>query len=139
MWAVYSQGRWLGQTRTSLPDQLQLSVSDVCQENTGGDPAQERQEDQAAAQQGGPVLHWPRGLRGLHADTARHLGGPGEHGVAAGFLLPGQMYPRPDEDVGQPTQPVRVRPPDLRDPTDLVPAGTRGKVSASAVQSVAAC
>ena len=59
--------------------------------------------------------------------------------MAAGFLLPGQMYPRPDEDVGQPTQPVRVRPPDLRDPTDLVPAGTRGKVSASAVQSVAAC
>ena len=100
-------------------------MSDVCQENTGRDPAQERQEDQAPAQQGGPVLHRPRGLRGLHADPARQPGGAADQRLAGGFLLAGQSYPGPDQDAGQPPQPVRGGAPHLRDPAGLGGAGPR--------------
>ena len=101
------------------------TLSHVCQENTGGYTGQERQENtQAAAQQGRPVLHGTRGLRGFHADTARHRGGPRDLGLAGGFLRTRQSCPRPHQVLRQPPESVRGRPPHLRDPVDLDTAGT---------------
>ena len=113
-------------------------MSDVCQENTGGAPAQEGETQrgegrQTAAQQSCPLRHHQPRLRPFHANPARAPW----HRAPARVLLPREGPGGGDRPAGLSPQPLRLSSPPHSHRADLARAGARQQLSGNQTYSSA--
>ena len=102
-------------------------MSNVCQENTGGHPAQEGEEStQAAAQPSGPLRDQQPRLSTFHANPARapRHRDPATNNKLARVFLPRQMCAGVDCPAELSPQSLRLGSPHHSHWTDLGTAGT---------------